>query len=240
MASQNNGLFGNNNNVSGDSISTLGDLASTLGIGLIAYLLIVVFFIIGFFSAGANFKNEQNNNPSNPSNLIQLLIKPFFWWIGGVLTYIFISSTLFFLYKVDFGSKLKAFLGLRYEGIISSIKPPKNMEGFVEFVAMATDIFSKIVFWSIPIFALAFLFLTIGFIANIYFAEQNADLVWKKILLSIGVGVVSLILVNTYFMAINEVFLKGGVTIPNIGNINNVSEANVKVVKYFIKTGLNF
>lgn len=239
MANGNNGLFGNNN-ASNGSVSSLGDLASTLGVGIIAYLLIVIFFIFGFWAAANHFKNEQNNNPSNPSNLVQLIIKPFFWWIGGVLTYMFISKTLLLVYNVDFSSKIKSFLGLRYEGIIGSVKPSKNLESFLEIIATATDIFSKIAFWSIPFFCIVFFFLTIGFMSNILLSESNNDAIWKKVFLCVAVGIVSLILVNTYFMAINEVFFKGGVTIPNLGFVDSVSDANVRVIKYFIKTGLNF
>lgn len=241
MANGNNGLFGNSNNVSDGATATLGDLASTLGVGIIAYLLIVIFFIFGFWAAGSHFKNEQNNNPSNPSNLVQLLIKPFFWWIGGVLTYMFISKTILLIYNVDFNSKIKTLLGLRYEGIISSIKSSKTLESsFFEFIAVATDIFSKIVFWSIPFFCMIFIFLTIGFMSNILLSESSNDAIWKKVFLCVAVGITSIILVNTYFMAINQVFFKDGATIPNLGFVDSVSDANVRVIKYFIKTGLNF
>ena len=41
-------------------------------------------------------------------------------------------------------------------------------------------------------------------------------------------------------MAINGLFFKDVASIPNLGFVDSVSDANVKVIKYFIKTGLNF
>ncbi|WP_323585528.1 hypothetical protein [Aliarcobacter butzleri] len=231
----NTGLFGTSNS---SGSFTLGELFSIFGVGVISYVLIVIFFVFGFFSSRELFKNEQGNSPSNPSNLIKFIIKPIFWWIGGILTFLTIKGMFYAFYQVSFDSKIKSFLSLRYDFIMGSIKVKSSMEGFLQFIALSIDIFSKFVFWSIPVLTMTFFFLTIGFMINII-TEQGNDVVWKKIMISLGVLIFSLVLTNLYFKGINQVFFNNGADIPTLGTVNNVEEANLKVIKYFIRIGLN-
>lgn len=234
-------LFSSGDVTSSSSIG-IGDLLGSLTVGFVAYMCIVIPFLLGIFAMSKYYVMQpgMNTDAANAMNYFRLALKPLLWIVGGVIVY---TSFVMFIegwYGINISSRLKFFLEARYDLLVGNIKVAGTALSFAKFLLFVLDIFSTFVFWSIALLFLVLVCIITGYILSIFLDNNEKEATVFKRVFSASITItISVVLVSIYYVNVSRVFFTNNANINKIGNVVSVYDGNVKVFKYWVKLGLN-
>lgn len=234
-------LFTNGDVSVGSSIG-IGDILGSLTVGFIAYLCVVIPFLIGIFSMSKYYVMQpgMNTDASNAMNYFRLALKPLLYIIIGIVVYTSFVMLIEGWYGVNVSSRLKFFLEARYDLLVGNIKVAGSMLKFANFLLFILDLFSTFVFWSIALLFLILICIIVGYILSIFLDNNEKEAtVFKRVFSAAITTVIATVLVTIYYVNVSRVFFTNNANINKVGTVVSVYDGNVKVFKYWVNIGLN-
>lgn len=230
-----------NGDVSTSSTIEVGDIGGALFIGSSAYILVVVLFSIGLFGVGKFYFSQSDGSVDalDGMNFIRILLKPMSFLFIGVFMFSVIGSIIEYWYNVDISSRVKFFLEVDYESMVSNIKAKSSILIVAKKMLFILHIASAFAFWSIIILFISMYFVVFGFVLSILLNKSDAS-VLKKIFSSGFTASIAFMAITIYSTNIDRVFFKDNPRINSINkNISSLSIGTTEVSKYMIKKALS-
>lgn len=229
-----------NGNVSVNSNISIGDIIGAMAVGGVAYIAIVLSFLIGLFAVSKFYLSQgQGADPSGGMNLFRLALKPLLWLLGGVFVYTAFVMLIEGWYKISVDNRLKFFLEARYDLLVGNIEAKGSLLGWAKNLLFALDIFSTFAFWSIALIFIVLITTIFSYVISILLEKSDEYALFKKLFTATVTTVIATVLITIYNVNVNRVFFSNNATINKIGQVTSVYDANVKVVKFWVKTALN-
>jgi hypothetical protein len=231
-----------NGNVSINSDIGIGDIIGALAVGMTAYLTVVIPFLIGLFAMSKYYALQpgMNSDTSNSMNFFRLALKPLLWLVGGIIVYVSFVVLIEGWYGIDISSRLKFFLEARYDILVSNLKVTGTMLSLAKNLLFILDIVSTFVFWSISLLFIVLILVIVSYIFSILLENNEREsTIFKRLFSAFITSVIATVLITIYSVNVSSVFFTNNATIDNIGNVTGVYDGHVKVIKYWVKLGLN-
>lgn len=226
--------------VSATQALTLGDIVGALFVGFFTYLTIVLPFLIGIIGMSSYILKSgrgDGGGVADSQTIIRFAMMPMLWLIGGALGFAIMHIFLTTFYSIDIYSWIKMFLEVRYETSIDNLNVGGTTLSAAKYGLLVLDVFSKIVFWSIPaIFSFIFFFM-LGYILSIFLDNSGDDSVFKKTFSGVVAAVVVFSVVMMYENSVTHVMFKNAPTISPVGTVGSAKGSLTAFMKYAVNKG---